>query len=430
MRIKLISVALIILAGVLVVGILVSSSMATNEEYNNYLTSARSNAERNIPYTACQKYRQAFSIKCEDESIYQEYMEQCKKLGDSFYSNAVKDYINKFPESATAYEMLCKYYYESKSYTNVIKMATKARELGVATEQVKNYYIECFYMYKYIRTGLEDAATFLGSYALIKDNGMYGYLKDSGSYLIRPMYQDASAFLGSNAAVNDGQEWFMINSSGYKVAAPIESIESMSFLSNNKIRISKDGKYGYTNTSFSIAENLPYDYASNFKNQVAAVKKGDKWALINVNEEYITDYIFEDILLDENETCINGGVIFVKNKGKYYMMNKEGNKISDQGFDDAYPFVSSEPAAVCIKDKWGFVDSTGKIVIEPQYTQAKSFSNGLAAVSTNGMWGYINTANVVRIEQTFTECKPFSNGIAAVKENGVWNYIKLLAYFK
>jgi len=31
-------------------------------------------------------------------------------------------------------------------------------------------------------------------------------------------------------------------------------------------------------------------------------------------------------------------------------------------------------------NKWGFVNEEGKIVIEPQYDNAKSFSYGLAAV--------------------------------------------------
>ena len=220
MKIKLVSVVVIIVTGFLTIGILVSSSMAKTNEYNNYLASARSNAERNIPYTACQKYRQAFSIKCDEESVYQEYMEQCKKLGDSFYSNAVKDYINKFPESAMAYEELCKFYYESKSYVNVISTAITARELGLATESVKNYYIECSYMYKYIATGLEEAYPFLGNYALIKDNGLYGYLRSTGGFLIRPMYESASVFLGANAAVFDGNECREFGRTFYRALFP------------------------------------------------------------------------------------------------------------------------------------------------------------------------------------------------------------------
>lgn len=430
MKVKLISIAAIILAGVIVAITTISAAVSKNNEYNGYLASARANAENQVPYTACQKYRQAFAIKCEDESIYKEYLEQAKLIDESFYDSAVKSYVTYFPESPTAYEELCTFYYNSESYKNVIKTAKTANELGIATEKVRDYYLECFYMYKYMKTGFEEATSFLGDYAMVKKDGLYGYISTTGGFVIRPTYKDANVFLGTSTAVNDGKEWYMINTSGYKIARPSQAVEDLSFVSNNKIRVAQKGKYGYTNSNFDIAEKLPYDYASNFKNGVAAVKIGDKWGLIDSNEKQITDCIFEDILLDEYETCINNGVIFAKKDGKYYMVNEKGSKISDQGFDKAYPFMSSEPAAVCIDKKWGFVDASGKIVIEPTYTEAKSFSNGLAPVSTDGMWGYININNEYRIESKFTDCLPFSTtGIAAVKENDVWNYIKLLAYY-
>ncbi len=429
MKVRMIAIVTIILAGVLAALTTVGSAISTNKEYKSCLASARANAENQVPYTACQQYRKAFEIKCEDESVYKEYLEQCKILGESFYESAVKSYVTYFPNSSTAYETLCQYHYDAESYKNVINTALEARELGIATENVKNLYFECYYMYKYVKTGFEEATTFLGDFALVKQDGLYGYITPKGSFAITPIYKEASAMLGSSAAVNDGTEWFMVNNAGYKVARPTEKVDELSFLSNGKMAVSKNGKYGYTNTSFNIAETLPYDYASNYKNGVAAVKQGNKWALIDSNEKQITKFTFDDILLDEYDSCINNGVIFAKSEGKYYMLNAEGKKISKQGFDNAYPFMGTEPAAICINNKWGFVDAKGEIVIEPQYSDAKSFSNGLAAVATNGMWGYISSNGEYRIKTQFTDCLPFaSNGIAAVKENDVWNYIKLLAF--
>ena len=49
-----------------------------------------------------------------------------------------------------------------------------------------------------------------------------------------------------------------------------------------------------------------------------------------------------------------------------------------------------------IGDKWGYIDKSGKIVIEPQFDDASSFSEGLAAVCLGdycplrGKWGYID----------------------------------------
>lgn len=428
MKVKLIAIVGIIFAGILVAVITISSSATKTNEYNAYLASARANAENEVPYTACQKYKQAFAIKCEDEEIYREYMEQARLLGDSFYEAAVKSYPSYFPESSAAYEELCTFYYEEQSYRNVIKTALKARELGLASEKVRDYYLECAYMYKYIKSELEGATSFLGNIALVKKNGLYGYISNNGSYLIAPTFLDAKPFLGSTTAVYDGKEWYMINAGGYKIARPKVVVEDLSFVNDGKIRVEMNGKYGYTDSSFNLEQAMPYDYASNFKTGIAAVRIGAKWGLIDVKEKEITGLVFDDILLDEYDACINQGVIFAKKDGKYYMINKDGKRITDQGFDEAYPFVSSEPAAVRVGNKWGFIDLSGNIVIEPQYLGAKSFANGLAPVS-DGMWGYIDSKGQYRIESRFSNCLPFSGGIAAVEENHVWSYIKLLAYY-
>ncbi len=429
MKIKSISIIALVLAGVLVTVMVLGSSASKTKEYNGYVAAARANAENLVPYTSVMNYRKAFQVKCEDEAIYKEYMEQAKLLGESFYESAVLDYVIYFPESATAYDELCSYYYKTESYKKVIETALKAHELEIATENVRDLYLECYYMYNYIRTEIEEATTFLGNYALVKQGGVYGYITTSGRNLIKPVYESANAFLGDSTAVNDGTEWYMINTGGYKIARPSQKVDYMSFVSNGKILVGKGGKFDYTDPSFKMPETFRYEKASNFKNGIAAVKKDGKWALLNSDMEFKTNFIFEDILLDEYNTCISNNVIFAKTGGKYFMYNPEGKKITEQGFDNAYPFVTNEPAAVCIDNKWGFVDATGKMVIEPKYKEAKSFCCSLAPVTEDGVWGYISSDGTYRIKPTFVDCMPFSaNGIAAIKEGEMWSYIKLISF--
>lgn len=430
MKIKLISIIAVLVAGVATLASTLIGYMNTENEYETYLAKARTNAEREIPYTAYQNYRNALNMRCDDESIYVEYVTQAQKLGEDYYLAALEGYLENFPQSANAYDLLCKYYYETGSHQTVITTALEAREKGVATEDVRNLYVECYHMLRIIQTNLEEAQTYLGDTALVKMGGQWGYLSDGGVFRIAPMFQGATAMMSGNAAVNDGQEWYMMNSSGFKVARSSVPVDSMSFLSGGWIRVSLNGKYGFMNSGMVVPENLPFDYAGNFKNGVAAVKKGDKWALISSAGGSVTEYVFEDVLLDEYEACINGGVIFAKSEGKYYMYDAAGQKISEQGFEDARPFTGTQPAAVCIGGKWGFADNTGNIVIEPKYEDARSFSIGLAGVKENGTWGYINTNGQYRIESQYEDCKPFAtNGIAAVKEEGYWQYVKLLAYY-
>ena len=430
MKARLISIIAVIAAGVLVLLLTISNRNAVEREYNTNLALARTNAEKLIPYNSYNYYLKAFAISCEDEAIYREFLEQAEILGDKFRRTAVEDYVVKFPESPAAYEELCKMHYDAGSYSQVLETALKARELGLATEQVKNWYNECAFMLKNIKANVAEPHPFLGGYALVKVNDGYGFIQRNGSFVLAPMYTDASAMMGSSAAVNDGEEWHIVNSAGYKVARTSEPVDYMGILVGGKIPVAQNGKYAYVTSSLVIPDDLPYDYASNFKNGVAAVKKGDKWALINTNEELIQDYIFEDVVLDEFDTCCNNGVIFAKKDGMYYMVNPQGGKISAQAFDDARPFAGNGPAAVCIDGKWGFVDTAGNIVIEPQFEGARSFNIGLGAVCMDGLWGYINTSGTFRIECQFEDCQSFAtNGIAAVKENDIWKYVCLLSYY-
>lgn len=429
MKLKLITFVSLILVGVLVVVSIFSSQMKTTSDYNGYLTAARQNAEREIPYIAYKNYKSAMAIQGGDEKVFLEYLAQAKLLSEDIYYGAVQEYVQLFPNSGNAYEVYCNSLYEKGNFKAVIDNALIAREKGVATEKVKNWYLECSYMLKVVARGFDEVQSFVGGYAKVKIGENYGYITNNGQFLIEAKYPDASIMLEC-AAVNDGEEWHLINALGYKVARTNTPADSLGALTGGKIAASKGGKYGYTDASLVLPKEFSYDYASTFKGGVAAVKKGSKWALIDTTEKQITEYIFDEIVLDEFDTCMNGGVAFGKQNGKYYMINAEGKKISDQGFDAVYPFVGSEPAAVCIGGKWGFVDTTGTMVIKPTYENAKSFNLGLGAVLVDGVWKYISTNGTVRIDSEFEDCLPFAaNGIAAVKVDGRWQYQQLLPYY-
>lgn len=46
-------------------------------------------------------------------------------------------------------------------------------------------------------------------------------------------------------------------------------------------------------------------------------------------------------------------------------------------------------AAVCVGDKWGFIDRHGNEVVPLQYDYVSSFHNGYAKVQLNEKWNYI-----------------------------------------
>jgi len=45
---------------------------------------------------------------------------------------------------------------------------------------------------------------------------------------------------------------------------------------------------------------------------------------------------------------------------------------------------------IILNGKWGYIDTTGKIVINPQFDEAWWFSEGLARIKIGDRWGYID----------------------------------------
>ncbi|MEL6659568.1 MAG: WG repeat-containing protein [Bacteroidota bacterium] len=73
---------------------------------------------------------------------------------------------------------------------------------------------------------------------------------------------------------------------------------------------------------------------------------------------------------------------------------------------------------------WGFIDSTGRMVISGQYDEVRAFSDGLALVRTKGRWGYIDQGGKVAIAARYRAAWPFANGRArAQTDAGKFGYI-------
>lgn len=75
-------------------------------------------------------------------------------------------------------------------------------------------------------------------------------------------------------------------------------------------------------------------------------------------------------------------------------------------------------ARVKLTGKWGYIDRTGRIVINPQFEEAGDFSEGLARVKTGGKWGYIDRTGRFLVNPQFEEAGDFSQGLARVKLGG------------
>lgn len=128
-------------------------------------------------------------------------------------------------------------------------------------------------------------------------------------------------------------------------------------------------------------------------------------------------------------------------EGNEYFIDETGKIVIDQPFPLDKGFFSEGLAKICIyvggdkrypnSEKYGFIDKTGKCVINPQYAWAGDFHEGLAEVSVMGdgeggfgKTGYIDHEGNFVIEPQFRMGDFFSEGLAPVKnDNKKYGYI-------
>jgi len=71
-----------------------------------------------------------------------------------------------------------------------------------------------------------------------------------------------------------------------------------------------------------------------------------------------------------------------------------------------------------LNDRWGYIDRSGKIVIEPRFESAEEFSEGLAVVQLDGKSGFIDASGKFVIEPKYPVARQFSEGLARVQASG------------
>lgn len=86
------------------------------------------------------------------------------------------------------------------------------------------------------------------------------------------------------------------------------------------------------------------------------------------------------------------------------------------GKDNSGLFVIREGGT---NGKYGFIDKTGKVVIEPRYDYAEPFSDGLAKVKTNGQTEFIDATGKVAFVSPTNRVGSFGNGFARVYDGGL-----------
>jgi hypothetical protein len=174
-------------------------------------------------------------------------------------------------------------------------------------------------------------------------------------------------------------------------------------------------------TDFKLIEVFGFGLKG-FDNGMVPVKLGDKWGFLNNQGKLIIPAKFEKVQPFKSDYTV------AQNKDQFIILDKQGKEIavSIPNISEIRAFTEKMAPFKTTDGKFGFIDNTGKVVIEAQFAGVGYFDKGLAwAKNTDKMAGFINPKGEWIIKPQFNDVKEFDPecGLARVKTGDKWAYI-------
>jgi len=195
----------------------------------------------------------------------------------------------------------------------------------------------------------------------------WGYIDNTGKFVITPRFSDASSFCKKYAQVcvsdqsRDSQVWKTIDKTGQIIG------------SAEVLRKSVQSK---PHPTFFGTHGLRWRYVDDAEQPV-----------INAEFIYASDFAQEGLAVVQRESS-----------HAYEIIDRAGHTIAMLpaattqvgGWSEGLLAFSVDPRSYVLQ-KWGFVDQHGNIVVSPRFDDTGHFSEGLCPVRVGGHWRYIDT---------------------------------------
>lgn len=170
-------------------------------------------------------------------------------------------------------------------------------------------------------------------YFIIEDEHLYVLDKD-GNYIIKPLYDNIIEYPSKATFGN----------------------EQYSLVNNGLICVKKDDTYGYINIKDEEIIPFSYEEAYAYSNGNAIVKLGEKYGLIDTKGNYIVNPQYESL-----EKPFHNDYLRCRIDGKYGVIDKKGRDILQPIYDSIRPW--GDNYIVSIGEKYGIIDSKGNEIV-------------------------------------------------------------------
>lgn len=182
------------------------------------------------------------------------------------------------------------------------------------------------------------------------------------------------------------------------------------------------GKWGIVTDKGTWGIRPTFDYLRPYSNGLAMIQLNGLWGAIDTNYQQVVPPSF-DGLEALNPTQGQQSLLRTrKNHLQYHVLDQHGTYVFSQEATEM-GYFSEGLASFKQDERWGFVDSLGKVVVPPRFLSVRPFREGLAAVFDGRYWGYVNSQGQLEIACQYNRAGHFSQGMAHVvnqhKRHGV-----------
>lgn len=169
---------------------------------------------------------------------------------------------------------------------------------------------------------------------------------------------------------------------------------------NNEIASAEQlstNKYGAVNRKGAVVIPFEYDSSVEFWQGRALVQKADKWVIIDTDNQQVAEFNFQ-----EAGSFGPTGLANFKKAGKWGFIDTKGKIIVQPQFDNivtnfGYPLLNENVVAIFeVNDKLGAINPAGKIIIPAQFDEIYQANDILFVISNDKVGIYDYKGNMVQ----------------------------------
>lgn len=214
------------------------------------------------------------------------------------------------------------------------------------------------------------------------DGNKYGYINKEGKEIIPFKFMNAYNFNQYGLAIITEEGGYgIINSEGTYIVNAEYSLTNP--YSEGRSIYVENTSMGILDEKGNKLNNVLYDYIGNYKNGYAVMgkiyKNNCRYGYLNLNG----DVAYEAKYIEASDFNENYALVKIKDM-EYSLIDTKGNIINTYNYEYVGSYGNDLMVfSILLGGPYGYISRDGKIVIQPIYSYAKEFIDGISIVSTS-----------------------------------------------